>query len=193
RTPLNSILGFTTLLQRSDLTARQQEYLTTISKSADSLLAIINEILDFSKIEAGKLVLENLSFNMRDLVDETLTMLASSAHSKGLDRFYCIYLYSPLGLSGDPMRLKQILSNPFSNANKYTHEGSVSVRVMAEQQDSEQVLLRISVSDTGVGLSPTQQKALFKAFSQADNSLSRQAGGAGLGLVISKQIGRAHV
>lgn len=188
RTPLNSILGFTTLLQRSDLTARQQEYLTTISKSADSLLAIINEILDFSKIEAGKLVLENLSFNLRDLVDETLTMLAPSAHSKGLELVSIIYRDTPLGLSGDPMRLKQILANLISNAIKFTHEGSVSVRVMAEQQDSEQVLLRISVSDTGVGLSPTQQKALFKAFSQADNSLSRQAGGAGLGLVISKRL-----
>ena len=188
RTPLNSILGFTSLLQRSDLSGRQQEYLTTIGKSADSLLAIINEILDFSKIEAGKLVLENLSFNLRDLVDETLTMLAPSAHDKGLELVSIIYRDTPLGLSGDPMRLKQILANLISNAIKFTHEGSVSVRVMAEQQDADQVLLRISVNDTGVGLSPTQQKALFKAFSQADNSISRQTGGTGLGLVISKRL-----
>ena len=188
RTPLNSILGFTTLLQRSELGERQQEYLTTIGTSADSLLAIINEILDFSKIEAGKLVLENLSFNLRDLVDETLTMLAPSAHDKGLELVSIIYRDTPLGLSGDPMRLKQILANLISNAIKFTHKGSVSVRVMAEQQDADQVLLRISVNDTGVGLSPTQQKALFKAFSQADNSISRLAGGTGLGLVISKRL-----
>lgn len=188
RTPLNSILGFTSLLQRSELGERQQEYLTTIGTSADSLLAIINEILDFSKIEAGRLVLENLSFNLRDLVDETLTMLAPSAHDKGLELVSIIYRDTPLGLSGDPMRLKQILANLISNAIKFTHKGSVSVRIMAEQQDADQVLLRISVNDTGVGLSPTQQKALFKAFSQADNSISRLAGGTGLGLVISKRL-----
>ena len=188
RTPLNSILGFSSLLQRSELGGRQQEYLSTIGNSANSLLASINEILDFSKIEAGKLVLENLSFNLRDLVDETLTMLAPSAHDKGLELVSIIYRDTPLGLSGDPMRLKQILANLISNAIKFTHKGSVSVRVMAEQQDAEQVLLRISVNDTGVGLSPSQQKNLFKAFSQADNSVSRQSGGTGLGLVISKRL-----
>ena len=188
RTPLNSILGFTSLLQRSEMAGRQQEYLVTIGKSADSLLAIINEILDFSKIEAGKLVLENLAFNLRDLLDETLTMLAPSAHDKGLELVSIIYRDTPLGLSGDPMRLKQILANLISNAIKFTHEGSVSVRVMAEQQDADQVLLRISVNDTGVGLTPAQQNALFKAFSQADNSISRQTGGTGLGLVISKRL-----
>ena len=133
-------------------------------------------------------MLENLSFNLRDLVDETLTMLAPSAHDKGLELGSIIYRDTPLGLSGDPMRLKQILANLISNAIKFTHKGSVSVRVMAEQQDAEQVLLRISVNDTGVGLSPSQQKNLFKAFSQADNSVSRQSGGTGLGLVISKRL-----
>src|SRR5690554_2660415 len=188
RTPLNGILGFSSLLQRTEMSGRQQEYLSTIEKSADNLLAIINEILDFSKIEAGKLILENLSFNLRDLIDDTLTMLAPSAHDKGLELVSIIYRDTPLGLSGDPMRLKQILANLISNAIKFTHEGSVSVRVMAEQQDADQVLLRISVNDTGVGLSPTQQKSLFKAFSQADNSISRQTGGTGLGLVISKRL-----
>lgn len=188
RTPLNGILGFSNLLQRSELSGRQQEYLSTIEKSADNLLAIINEILDFSKIEAGKLILENLAFNLRDLIDDTLTMLAPSAHDKGLELVSIIYRDTPLGLSGDPMRLKQILANLISNAIKFTHEGSVSVRVMAEHQDNEQVLLRISVNDTGIGLSPMQQESLFKAFSQADNSISRQTGGTGLGLVISKRL-----
>lgn len=188
RTPLNGILGFSTLLQRTDMTSRQHDYLSTIEKSADNLLAIINEILDFSKIEAGKLVLENLSFNLRDLIDDTLTMLAPSAHDKGLELVSIIYRDTPLGLSGDPMRLKQILANLISNAIKFTHEGSVSVRVLAEDQDADHALLRISVNDTGIGLSPTQQKLLFKAFSQADNSISRQTGGTGLGLVISKRL-----
>ncbi|QIB53166.1 response regulator [Pseudomonas sp. OIL-1] len=188
RTPLNGILGFSNLLQRTELSGRQQEYLTTIEKSADNLLAIINEILDFSKIEAGKLVLDNLPFNLRDLIQDTLTMLAPAAHQKGLELVSIIYRDTPLGLSGDPLRLKQILANLVSNAIKFTHRGSVSVRVMLEQEDDTYALLRISVTDTGIGLSPSQQKSLFQAFSQADNSLSRQSGGTGLGLVISKRL-----
>nr|WP_328592916.1 response regulator [Pseudomonas saliphila] len=188
RTPLNGILGFSNLLQRTELSGRQQEYLGTIEKSADNLLAIINEILDFSKIEAGKLVLDNLPFNLRDLIQDTLTMLAPAAHQKGLELVSIIYRDTPLGLSGDPLRLKQILANLVSNAIKFTHRGSVSVRVMLEQEDDTFALLRISVTDTGIGLSPSQQKSLFQAFSQADNSLSRQSGGTGLGLVISKRL-----
>jgi two-component system, NarL family, sensor histidine kinase BarA len=188
RTPLNGILGFSNLLQRTELSSRQQEYLGTIEKSADNLLAIINEILDFSKIEAGKLILDNLPFNLRDLIQDTLTMLAPAAHQKELELVSIIYRDTPLGLSGDPLRLKQILANLVSNAIKFTNEGSVSVRVMLEQEDETYALLRISVTDTGIGLSPAQQKSLFQAFSQADNSLSRQSGGTGLGLVISKRL-----
>ncbi|SDS79902.1 multi-sensor hybrid histidine kinase [Halopseudomonas xinjiangensis] len=188
RTPLNGILGFSNLLQRTDLSNRQQEYLGTIEKSADNLLAIINEILDFSKIEAGKLVLDNLPFNLRDLIQDTLTMLAPAAHQKSLELVSIIYRDTPLGLSGDPLRLKQILANLISNAIKFTNQGSVSVRVMLEQEDEAHALLRISVTDTGIGLTPAQQKSLFQAFSQADNSLSRQSGGTGLGLVISKRL-----
>lgn len=188
RTPLNGILGFSNLLQRTELSGRQQEYLSTIEKSADNLLAIINEILDFSKIEAGKLILDNLPFNLRDLIQDTLTMLAPAAHQKNLELVSIIYRDTPLGLSGDPLRLKQILANLVSNAIKFTHQGSVSVRVMLEQEDEAHALLRISVTDTGIGLTPTQQKSLFQAFSQADNSLSRQSGGTGLGLVISKRL-----
>ncbi|WP_304639334.1 ATP-binding protein [Pseudomonas sp.] len=188
RTPLNGILGFSNLLQRTELSSRQQEYLGTIEKSADNLLAIINEILDFSKIEAGKLVLDNLPFNLRDLIQDTLTMLAPAAHQKDLELVSIIYRDTPLGLSGDPLRLKQILANLVSNAIKFTNEGSVSVRVMLEQEEETYALLRISVTDTGIGLSAAQQKSLFQAFSQADNSLSRQSGGTGLGLVISKRL-----
>lgn len=188
RTPLNGIIGFSNLLQRTELSNRQQEYLGTIEKSADNLLAIINEILDFSKIEAGKLILDNQPFNLRDLIQDTLTMLAPAAHQKHLELVSIIYRDTPIGLSGDALRLKQILANLVSNAIKFTQEGSVSIRTMLEQEDETHVLLRISVTDTGIGLTPTQQKSLFQAFSQADNSMSRQAGGTGLGLVIAKRL-----
>ncbi|SFM10897.1 two-component system, NarL family, sensor histidine kinase BarA [Halopseudomonas yangmingensis] len=188
RTPLNGILGFSNLLQRTELNPRQQEYLGTIEKSADNLLVIINEILDFSKIEAGKLTLENLPFNLRDLVQDTLTMLAPAAHQKDLELASIIYRDTPLGVSGDAQRIKQVLANLISNAIKFTRQGSVCVRVMLENEDAHQVLLRISVTDTGVGLSAEQQKSLFRAFSQVDNSLTRQSGGTGLGLVIAKRL-----
>lgn len=188
RTPLNGILGFSNLLQRTEMTPRQIEYLDTISKSAKSLQDIINEILDFSKIEAGKLVLDNLPFNLRDLVEETLTMLAPAAHQKQVELVSLIYRDVPLGLSGDALRLKQVLSNLLSNAIKFTHDGSVCLRVMLEEDNDSSAVLRISVTDTGVGLTEAQQKSLFRAFSQVDNSPTRQAGGTGLGLVITKRL-----
>ncbi|MFJ4144689.1 response regulator [Pseudomonas sp. NPDC089734] len=188
RTPLNGILGFTHLLQKSELTPRQRDYMSTIEKSADSLLSIINEILDFSKIEAGKLVLENVPFNLRDLLQDTLTILAPAAHAKQLELVSLVYRDTPLSLSGDPLRLKQILTNLVSNAIKFTREGTIVARAMLEDETEESAQLRISVQDTGIGLSSQDVRALFQAFSQADNSLSRQPGGTGLGLVISKRL-----
>ncbi|MEK1939867.1 MAG: ATP-binding protein, partial [Pseudomonas sp.] len=188
RTPLNGILGFTNLLQKSELTPRQQDYLGTIEKSADSLLGIINEILDFSKIEAGKLVLENIPFNLRDVLQDALTILAPTAHAKQLELVSLVYRDTPLALIGDPQRLKQVLTNLVSNAIKFTREGTIAIRAMVEEDNGEQAQLRISVQDTGIGLSDEDLRALFQAFTQADNSLSRQAGGTGLGLVISKRL-----
>nr|WP_244633802.1 response regulator [Pseudomonas coleopterorum] len=188
RTPLNGILGFTHLLQKSELTPRQLDYLGTIEKSADSLLGIINEILDFSKIEAGKLVLDNIPFNLRDLLQDTLTILAPAAHAKQLELVSLVYRDTPLSLIGDPLRLKQILTNLVSNAIKFTREGTIVARAMMEDESEDSVQLRISVQDTGIGLSGQDVRALFQAFSQADNSLSRQPGGTGLGLVISKRL-----
>ena len=188
RTPLNGILGFTNLLQKSELTPRQQDYLGTIEKSADSLLGIINEVLDFSKIEAGKLVLESIPFNLRDLLQDTLTILAPAAHAKDLELLSLVYRDTPLSLIGDPLRLKQVLTNLVSNAIKFTSKGSIIMRAMLEDESADHAQLRISVQDTGIGLSDDDLRALFQAFSQADNSLSRQAGGTGLGLVISKRL-----
>ena len=188
RTPLNGILGFTHLLQKSELTPRQLDYLGTIEKSADSLLGIINEILDFSKIEAGKLVLDSIPFNLRDLLQDTLTILAPAAHAKQLELVSLVYRDTPSSLIGDPLRMKQILTNLVSNAIKFTREGTIIARAMLEDESEESVQLRISVQDTGIGLSSQDVRALFQAFSQADNSLSRQPGGTGLGLVISKRL-----
>nr|AAM52311.1 sensor kinase [Pseudomonas chlororaphis] len=188
RTPLNGILGFTHLLQKSELTPRQLDYLGTIEKSADSLLGIINEILDFSKIEAGKLVLDSIPFNLRDLLQDTLTILAPAAHAKQLELVSLVYRDTPLSLVGDPLRLKQILTNLVSNAIKFTREGTIVARAMLEEEHEDSVQLRISIHDTGIGLSNQDVRALFQAFSQADNSLSRQPGGTGLGLVISKRL-----
>ena len=188
RTPLNGILGFTGLLQKSELTARQQDYLSTIEKSAESLLGIINEVLDFSKIEAGKLVLESIPFNLRDLLQDCLTILAPAAHAKQLELVSLIYRDTPLALQGDPQRLKQVMTNLVSNAIKFTREGTIAVRAMVEDESDDRAQLRISVQDTGVGLSDDDLRSLFQAFSQADNSLSRQTGGTGLGLVISKRL-----
>ena len=188
RTPLNGILGFTHLLQKSDLSPRQQDYLATIEKSADSLLGIINEILDFSKIEAGKLVLDSVPFNLRDLIEDTLTILGPAAHAKNLELVSLVYRDTPLSLVGDPLRLKQVLTNLVSNAIKFTNEGTVVVRAMVEDERNDRAQLRISVQDTGIGLTDQDLRALFQAFSQADNSISRQPGGTGLGLVISKRL-----
>lgn len=188
RTPLNGILGFTHLLQKSELSPRQLDYLGTIEKSADNLLGIINEILDFSKIEAGKLVLDSVPFNLRDLLQDTLTILAPAAHAKQLELVSLVYRDTPLALVGDPLRLKQILTNLISNAIKFTREGTIVARAMVEDEQEDSVQLRISVQDTGIGLSNQDVRALFQAFSQADNSLSRQPGGTGLGLVISKRL-----
>ncbi|MBV4501165.1 response regulator [Pseudomonas shirazensis] len=188
RTPLNGILGFTHLLQKSELAPRQLDYLGTIEQSADNLLGIINEILDFSKIEAGKLVLDSIPFNLRDLIQDTLTILAPAAHAKQLELLSLVYRDTPLSLIGDPLRLKQILTNLVSNAIKFTREGTIVVRAMLEDEQGEHVQLRISVQDSGIGLTPQDVRTLFQAFSQADNSLSRQPGGTGLGLVISKRL-----
>ncbi|KGD66648.1 sensor/response regulator hybrid [Alcanivorax nanhaiticus] len=188
RTPLNGILGFTKLLGRSSMTPRQQDYLSTIHKSADSLLAIINDILDFSKIEAGKLSLEHTPLNLHDLIEDVQTMLAPMAQDRGLEQAAIIYSDVPLNLLGDPQRIRQVLTNLISNAIKFTDTGSVVVRAMLEENRGAEAVIKMTVTDTGNGLSADQQKSLFNAFTQADQSARRQEGGTGLGLAISKRL-----
>lgn len=188
RTPLNGILGFTKLLEKTQMSRRQQEYLNTIESSSSSLLTIINDILDFSKIEAGKLVLDKAPVQLRDVMDEVLTMLAPEAHKKGLELAAQIFHDIPHEFIGDSGRLKQILTNLVNNAVKFTEQGSVIIRVSLEDEKDNLLSLKFSVIDTGIGLTNIQKDNLFKAFSQADTSTSRRFGGTGLGLVISKYL-----
>lgn len=188
RTPLNGILGFTRLLKRSLLTPRQRDYLHTIHKSADSLLAIINDVLDFSKIEAGKLSLDHIPLNLHDLIEDVQTLLAPMAQEKSLEQAAIIYSDVPVNLLGDPLRIRQVLTNLMSNAIKFTDEGSVVVRAMVEEEAGIETTIKVTVTDTGKGLSDEEQKPLFQAFNQADNSAQREESGTGLGLAICKKL-----
>jgi len=190
RTPMNGIIGFTNLLLKTDLNAEQAEYVSTIRKSATDLLGIINDILDFSKIESGRMVLEQVPFDLRECVDDVVQLLAPAAYDKGLELVRLFYSDVPRHLVGDPVRVRQVLTNLVSNAIKFTDSGSVTVRVMLEEEPDPNGIatLRLSVTDTGIGLSPADQKRLFTAFTQADTSATRRFGGTGLGLVISKKL-----
>ncbi len=188
RTPMNGIIGFTDLLLKTKVTPRQTEYLSTIQKSANHLLSIINDILDFSKLEAGKLTLDNATFNIRDLIDEVLIALAPKAHKKKLELIALAGPDVPTTLMGDPIRVKQVISNFVSNAIKFTEQGDVVIRVKLNKDLSDHSIIQVSVTDTGIGLSQADQKGLFKAFSQGDTTSTRKFGGTGLGLVISKKL-----
>jgi two-component system sensor histidine kinase BarA len=188
RTPMNGVIGFTNLLLRSELTEKQNDYLSTIKKSANGLLSIIDNILDFSKIEAGKMEIENRPLRIGDCVDETLNLLAPAAQAKNIEILGIVYQDVPQNLRGDAGRIGQILTNLCNNAIKFTEHGTIQIRVMLEDDDASSVRLRVNITDTGVGLSEEQQKVLFQAFTQADTTTTRRFGGTGLGLVISKKL-----
>ena len=188
RTPLNGIIGFTNLLLKGQLDYSQRDYLDTIQKSSESLLAIINDILDFSKIEAGKLVLDHTPLNLSEVVSDVLTMLAPMAYDKKLEQASLFYSDVPQHILGDPLRLKQILTNLVNNAIKFTEQGEVTIRVMLDEIKDDIAIIKITVSDTGIGLSKDQKQHLFSAFRQADTTTARRFGGTGLGLVISKHL-----
>ena len=188
RTPMNGILGMTELALDTHLHPEQREYLTMVKTSADSLLHVIDDVLDFSKIEAGKLDLEVADFRLRDTLGDTLKTLAIRAHKKGLELSYRVGAAVPQFLSGDPGRLRQLIVNLVGNAIKFTERGQVVVRVEAESQRRDAVCLHFLVEDTGIGISPEKQNVIFEAFAQADGSTTRQYGGTGLGLTISKRL-----
>ncbi len=188
RTPLNGVIGFARQLLKTPLHASQMEYIRTIERSATNLLSIINDILDFSKLEAGKMVLETMPFALRETLDDTMMLLAGSAHEKGLELVVDVAPEVPDAVSGDAMRVGQIITNLVGNAIKFTDQGSVLLKVDISNIKEDKLLLHCEVSDTGIGIEESQQELLFQAFGQADSSISRRFGGTGLGLVITKRL-----
>ena len=187
RTPMNGVIGMTTLLLDTDLDRRQREYASVIKSSADSLLLVINDLLDYSKIEAGKLELERIEMDLRAHIEEVASTQSAAAAAKRLELVVDVGADLPERVLGDPGRIRQALANLVSNAIKFTSEGEVSIHVSRER-GPVQDLIRFSVRDTGIGLSPMQQSKLFRPFAQADASTARQYGGTGLGLSIVKRL-----
>lgn len=188
RTPLNGVIGFTRQVLKTPLSDIQRDYLQTIERSAANLLSIINDILDFSKLDAGKMVIEKIPFSIRETVEETLALLAPSAHQKNIELSLRISPALPDSLIGDAMRIKQIIINLSSNAIKFTDKGSVTIDISCEHIDKHLAVLKVSISDTGIGMTHEQQSTIFEAFGQADQSVTRLYGGTGLGLVISQRL-----
>jgi PAS domain S-box-containing protein len=188
RTPTNAILGMTHLALRTELTAKQRDYLTKTKVAAQALLGIINDILDFSKIEAGKLDVENTEFRLDHVLEDLSSVVSQKAHDKNLEFLIAPPNNLPPNLVGDPLRLGQILINLVNNAVKFTERGEVLVTVALEEQLADRVKVRFSVRDSGIGMTPEQSAKLFQAFTQADTSTTRKYGGTGLGLSISKRL-----
>ncbi|MEL6133228.1 MAG: response regulator, partial [Bacteroidota bacterium] len=188
RTPMNGVIGMTNLLSQTQLNEEQREYVEIIRTSSEGLLGIINDILDFSKIEAGKIDIENHPLDIEDIVGEGLDIVATRAHSKGLEVASWIDPSLPALVEGDSTRIRQVLVNLLSNAVKFTEEGEIVVRAWSLSVDHEQADIYISVKDTGIGIPAEKQSNLFEAFTQAEASTTRKFGGTGLGLSISKQL-----
>jgi len=188
RTPMNGVLGMTELLLDSGMDMRQQRLAETAHRSGENLLAVINDILDFSKIEAGKLQLDEEDFDLRELMEDTLELLAGQAHRKGLELVPDLPPDLPRGVRGDPVRLRQVLVNLLGNAVKFTDHGEVRLSLQSAPMDDDRLALRFAVSDTGPGISSAKQSVIFDAFSQADGSTTRRYGGTGLGLAISQRL-----
>ena len=188
RTPMNAVMGMTHLALQTELSSKQRDYLSRIDSSAKALLRIINDILDFSKIEAGKLDIERIEFHLDEVIEGVANLLTVQVEEKGLELLFDIKQDVPINLVGDPLRLGQILVNLAGNAVKFTEQGEIVVSAELVEQQEDEVMLKFSVRDTGIGMTPQQQDKLFQSFSQADTTTTRKFGGTGLGLAICKRL-----
>jgi len=188
RTPMNGVIGMTHLLLNTDLNDEQRSFAETVRSSGESLLQLINDILDFSKVEAGKVELEKVDYDLAKLLHELTVVMKHQADAKGLVLECSVNPDVPAHLHGDPARLRQVLTNLVGNAIKFTEKGSVRVRVERGEGQAQNILLRFSVVDTGIGIAADKQDRLFQQFSQVDASTTRKYGGTGLGLAISKKL-----
>lgn len=188
RTPMSGIIGMLDLLIETPLSLDQREHAGVARRSAEALLDILNEILDFSKIEEGKLELESVPFDLREIVEDAAGLMAERASGKGLDLVATLDEEVPTWVRGDPGRLRQVILNLLGNAIKFTARGEVCARCEGTSREADGIQIRVSVSDSGIGISADAQSRLFQAFSQADRSTARKYGGTGLGLAISKRI-----
>jgi two-component system sensor histidine kinase/response regulator len=188
RTPMSAIIGLSNIALKGELPPKQRDYVAKINKAGTLLLGILNDILDVSKVEAGKLEIEHVSFRLGDVLDNASTMVAHKALEKGLDLKLDIAEDVPQALVGDPLRLGQILINLLGNAVKFTEQGQVAISVSCLERSAGKVQLKVSVQDTGIGMTPEQAGRLFQAFTQAEGSTARKYGGTGLGLTIAKRL-----
>lgn len=188
RTPLNGVIGFTRQLLKTQLSHHQQDYLNTIQKSANSLLTLVNDVLDYAKLEEGRMPINPEPFSLRDLVNDSIELLAANAFEKQLELALLIDPDCPDDIIGDPLRINQVLMNIAGNAVKFTEHGSIMIRVSGSEYNDDKTLLHFSVQDTGIGIPQEQQEQLFYGFSQADGSIGRRYGGTGLGLFISQRL-----
>ncbi len=188
RTPMNAIIGLSYLCQQTELTARQSGYLKKITVAADNLLGIINDVLDFSKAEAGKMTLESIEFDLDEILEQLADLVTGKAQEKGLEIIFLTAPGVPTRFVGDPLRLRQILINLANNAVKYTPSGEIVISTDVVKRENDVAVLCFSVTDSGIGLTPEQQKLLFQPFTQADSSITRRFGGTGLGLSICRRL-----
>src|SRR6266498_2491049 len=188
RTPMNAIIGMADLLWETSLISEQREYVRIFRKAGSQLLDLINDILDLSKVESGHLVLESIDFDLGEVLDKTLEMMAIRAHEKGLELALRIAPEIPTALVGDPDRLRQVLINLIGNAIKFTEQGEVIVRVERDPEDAAAGALRFAVCDTGIGVPEELRELIFASYSQVDTSTTRKFGGSGLGLAISREV-----
>ncbi len=188
RTPLNAVLGMANLLKITELTDKQKDFVRTIESSGDALLSVINDVLDFSRIESGRMSFEQKWFDVNKLLEDALQVVAINADRKNLRLFYSLGEEVPNQICGDENRIKQALINFLNNAVKFSEKGHVSINVGAVGNKEDKIVLRFSVSDTGIGISEENRKLVFQAFQQADSSVARLYGGSGLGLAITKKL-----